>query len=127
MARIPQAGGKPWQEFLAERPIAIIATVGADGGPHAVPVEVLVRDETVWVWCEASSIKARNAVREGRAALVAYKGSDGVLVRGPVRILHAGDDGYDEIVAGFLQKYPREPHANDTLIGIAPDRVSVMA
>jgi predicted pyridoxine 5'-phosphate oxidase superfamily flavin-nucleotide-binding protein len=119
--------GKPWQEFLAERPIAVIATAGSDGTPHAVPVEVLVRDATVWVWCESVSVKARNAAREGRAALVAYKGSDGVLVRGPVRILHDGDDGYAEIVKGFLEKYPREPHPNDTLIGITPTRVSVMS
>ncbi|TMK51414.1 MAG: pyridoxamine 5'-phosphate oxidase family protein, partial [Actinobacteria bacterium] len=29
-----------WQEFLNERPIAVIATPRADGTPHAVPVEL---------------------------------------------------------------------------------------
>lgn len=114
-----------WAEFLAERPIAVLATVGPDGSPHATPVEVVVRDGKVHVWCHASSRKARNAAREGRAALTAYKGHPGVLVRGPVRLIPKGEPGYDEITREFLRKYDREEtYGNDLVIEITPERVS---
>lgn len=119
--------GQPWDEFLNERPIAVLATVSADGMPHAVPVEVLVRDGRVWCWCQASSHKAHNVAREGRAALVAYKSHDGVLVRGLARLTPAGADGYEEIARGFLGKYKREErYGNDVLIEITPERVTAM-
>jgi PPOX class probable F420-dependent enzyme len=125
---VPTVGGRPWEEFLAERPIAVLATVSADGMPHAVPVEVLVRDGRVYCWCQSSSHKAHNVAREGRAALVAYKSRDGVLVRGPARLIPAGEDGYEEIARAFLDKYKREErYGNDVLIEITPDRVTPMA
>ena len=121
----PTVAGRPWEEFVAERPLGVIATVGAEGMPHAVPVEVVVRDGRVYVWCKGSSRKVRNAARDGRAALVAYKGNDGVLVRGRARLLTAGDAGYDAITGAFLKKYERdETYGNDTLIEITPHRVT---
>lgn len=121
----PGVAGRPWEEFLAERRLGVIATAGPDGMPHAVPVEVVVRDGRVYVWCRATSRKARNAAREGRAALVAYKGHDGVLVRGRVRLLQAADPAYGSITAAFLAKYERdETYGNDTLIEITPHRVT---
>ncbi|MGZ4190519.1 MAG: pyridoxamine 5'-phosphate oxidase family protein [Actinomycetota bacterium] len=114
-----------WQEFLGERPIVVIATPREDGTPHAVPVEVLVRDEKVYCWCESFSQKARNAARAERAAIVGYKGHAFVSVRGPVRIISKGEPGYDEITQGFLDKYEREEaYGNDTLIELAPEHVS---
>lgn len=111
--------------FLAERPLGVLATAGPDGTPHAVPVEVVVRDGKAYAWCHATSVKARNAARAGRAALVAYKGQRGVLVRGPVRLIRAGEPGYDEVARAFLAKYDRaETYGNDLLIEIAPERVS---
>jgi hypothetical protein len=103
----------------------VIATPRADGTPHAVPVEVIVRDDKVYCWCERKSQKARNAARAGRAAMVGYKGHAFVSVRGPVRIIAKGEPGYDEIAQGFLDKYEREEsYGNDTLIELAPDHVS---
>lgn len=114
-----------WKEFLAERPIAVLATVGPDGFPHAVPVEVLVRNDKVYLWCRSGSVKARNAVLQGRAAVVAYKGHAGVLVRGTIRLLRPEDAGYDEVTQGFLDKYRREEtYGNDLVIEVAPDRVA---
>jgi hypothetical protein len=114
-----------WESFLAERPIAVLATVGSDGAPHAAPVEVLVRDGRPHVWCRRTSRKARNAAREGRAAITAYKGHAGVLVRGRVRLIGIGDAGYDDLARGFLDKYKREEsYGNDLIIEISPDRVS---
>lgn len=122
---MPDVAGQPWEEFLAERPIGVLATVSPDGMPHAVPVEVLVRNGKVYSWCQAASRKARNAAREGRASLVAYKSHHGVLVRGPVRLISDGDDAYEEIARGFLDKYRREErYGNDTMIEISPERVT---
>ena len=122
---MPDVAGQPWDAFLAERPIAVIATVSPNGMPHAVPVEVLVRDGRVYVWCRATSRKARNAAREGRAALTAYRSHHGVLVRGPARLVAVGESNYAEVTRGFLDKYEREEtYGNDTLIEISPARVT---
>lgn len=103
----------------------MIGTARADGTPHVVPVEVLVRDDKVYVWCERTSQKARNAMRAGRAALVGYKGHAFVSVRGPLNIISKGDAGYDEITRGFLDKYEREEtYGNDTVIEITPEHIA---
>ncbi|MFN2613561.1 MAG: pyridoxamine 5'-phosphate oxidase family protein [Actinomycetota bacterium] len=111
--------------FLAERPIGVMATVGADGMPHAVPCEVVVSDGLVYGWCERSAVRARNVERTARAALTAYKGNSFVLVRGPARLLDVHAAGYTDLTAMFLKKYDRiEAFGNDTLIEITPERVS---
>lgn len=121
----PTVAGRPWDEFLSERPLGVFATVGAEGMPHAVPVEVVVRDGRAYVWCRSSSRKARNAAREGRAALVAYKQNDGVLLRGRVRLIAEGEDGYEGITGAFLKKYERaETYGNDLLIELSPHRIT---
>lgn len=122
-----RVGDQPWEEFLAERPLGVIATVGDDGWPHATPVEVLVRDGAVYAWTKRGSVKARNVAREGRAAMVAYKGHAGVLVRGPARLLDASHERFPAITGAFLAKYEREEtYGNDTLIEITPERVSLL-
>lgn len=101
----------------------MVATIGGDGTPHAVPVEVVVHEGKVYVWCKARSRKARNVARTGRAALTAYKGHDFALVRGPARLLDAGDERYDATTRLFLTKYQRdESYGNDTLIEITPEK-----
>jgi hypothetical protein len=90
-----------------------------------VPVEVLVRDDKVYVWSQRTSLKVRNAVRARRAGLVGYKGHAFVSVRGPVSIVSIGEPGYDEITRGFLAKYEREEtYGNDTLIEITPEHIA---
>ncbi len=114
-----------WQSFLSERRVAVVATNGADGLPHAVPVEVLVEGGKVYVWCRRTSRKARNVERDGRASLVGYKGNDGVLVRGAARLLSAEDQRYEALTAAFLWKYARdETYGNDVLIEIDPEHVT---
>jgi len=79
----------------------------------------------VWCWCGSDSVKARNVERSGRAALVAYKGERFALVRGPARLVRAGEPEYDEITQAFLAKYGREEtYGNDVLVEITPARVS---
>jgi nitroimidazol reductase NimA-like FMN-containing flavoprotein (pyridoxamine 5'-phosphate oxidase superfamily) len=112
-----------WTSFMAERPLAVVSTVSADGTPHAVPVEVVVDDAMAYVWCHGTSVKARNAARTGRAALVAYKGHSFALVRGAAAVLDATHPDYERITRSFLTKYDRgETFGNDTLIRITPER-----
>lgn len=109
-------------EFLAERPLGVISTVSADGTPHAVPIEVVVHQGSVYVWCHATSVKARNAARTGRAAIVAYKGNSFVLVRGSARVEPSAE--HDEVTRMFLDKYDRtESYGNDALIRVTPEKV----
>jgi nitroimidazol reductase NimA-like FMN-containing flavoprotein (pyridoxamine 5'-phosphate oxidase superfamily) len=111
--------------FIGERPLGVLATVGRDGTPHVVPIEVVVRNGKVYSWCEGDSVKARNTQRSGKAAIMAYKGTDGALVRGPARLLTAADPAYEAIARGFLDKYEREEtFGNDTLIEVTPERVA---
>ena len=103
----------------------MIATPRADGTPHVVPVEVLVRNDKVYVWSQATSQKVRNAARAGRAGLVGYKGHAFASVRGPVNLISIGAPGYDEITRGFLDKYEREEtYGNDTLLEITPEHIA---
>ena len=84
-----------------------------------------MRDDKVYCWCEATSQKARNAARAGKAAIVGYKGHAFVSTRGPVRIISKGEPGYDEITRSFLDKYEREEtYGNDTLIELTPEHVA---
>ncbi|HEX9775479.1 MAG TPA: pyridoxamine 5'-phosphate oxidase family protein [Actinomycetota bacterium] len=114
-----------WESWLGERRLAVVATAGADGMPHAVPVEVVVDAGKAYVWCRASSVKARQAARSGTAAIVAYKNLDFVLLRGTARILTASDPSYERLTNAFLAKYERtETYGNDALIQITPERIS---
>ena len=114
-----------WPAFLAERPLGVLSTVGRDGTPHAVPVEVVVYGGKVYAWCESDSAKVANVRRTGKAAMLGYKGLAAVLVRGSARVLTQDNASYAAITGEFLTKYQREEtYGNDVLIEIAPDRVA---
>lgn len=114
-----------WDEFLNERPLAVIATVDADGLPHAVPVEVVVDGGKAYSWGHAGSARLRNVAATGTVALTAYKGAQSfVMVRGAARTLQEGDADYERITALFLKKYQREEtYGNDTLLEITPAKI----
>ena len=114
-----------WQTFLSERPIAVLATVGRDGMPHAVPVEVVVYGGKAYAWCESDSAKVGNVRRTGKAAMLGYKGVAAALVRGPARTLTSDNASYADITQQFLTKYNRtETYGNDVLVEITPDHVT---
>jgi nitroimidazol reductase NimA-like FMN-containing flavoprotein (pyridoxamine 5'-phosphate oxidase superfamily) len=113
-----------WTTYLAERPIGVFATVGRDGMPHAVPVALVVCDGRPAIWCRADSVKVRNAKREGRAALTAYKGNTFVSIRGAVTFIRPGERRYEEITRAHSAKYPGDQPDNDLVIEVSPDRIS---
>lgn len=57
-------------EFLRQPHIAVLATVGPDGQPHATPVWYLYEDGVFLIGVERTSIKHRNVRRNPRATLV---------------------------------------------------------
>jgi nitroimidazol reductase NimA-like FMN-containing flavoprotein (pyridoxamine 5'-phosphate oxidase superfamily) len=113
----------PWEQFLSERPLAVIATVDGET-PHAVPVEVVVDGGRVYTWGKESSKRIAHIKRTARAALVAYKGNAYVMVSGAATILRDDDENYGRITEMFLAKYQREEtYGNDALVAIEPEQV----
>lgn len=112
-------------EFLAERHLATLTTLRADGSPHVVPVgfgyDVLAR--TVRIITFADSVKARNAARGGRAAVSQVDGGRWLTLEGPVR-LATDAESVIAAVDAYAARY-RQPgeRADRVAIEITVDRV----
>lgn len=57
------------EELLSGAHVAVLATLGRDGGPHQAPVWYLWRDGVALVLTERASQKARNIERDPRVSL----------------------------------------------------------
>lgn len=104
--------------FLAERHLASLTTLRADGSPHVVPVgfsfDAAIR--TVRIITFPSSVKYRNALRGGRAAVSQVDGGRWLTLEGTV----SGTDDPTRValaVEGYAARY-RQP-------GERPDRVAI--
>ncbi|GAB3673891.1 PPOX class F420-dependent oxidoreductase [Angustibacter aerolatus] len=75
--------------FLRERHLATLTTLRRDGSPHVVPVGFTWDDEAhvARVITGGDSVKARNAMRGGRAALCQVDGRRWLTVEGAVGVL----------------------------------------
>ncbi len=104
--------------FLAERHLATLTTLRADGSPHVVAVgfsyDAAARVARVITF--PASVKARNAGRGGRAAVSQVDGGRWLTLEGTVRLI-TDADGVAAAVAGYAARY-RQP-------GERPDRVSL--
>ncbi len=112
-------------DFLADRHLATLATLRADGTPHVVavgftwdPAAGLAR-----VITNAGSQKARNAERTGRAALTQIEGPRWLTLEGAARVT---DDPAD--VARAVELYARRyrqprPNPQRVAIEVRVDRV----
>lgn len=111
--------------FLRERHLATLTTLRADGSPHVVAVGFSFDPDAVVVrvitW--ASSVKARNAARGGRAAVSQVDGGRWLTLEGPVRLV-TEPDGVATAVASYTERY-RPPKQRDdrVAIEIAVDKV----
>lgn len=111
------------QEFIAERHLAVLTTLRADGSIHTVPVGFTVGDGVVRVITFAPSVKARNARRGGRANITQIDGARWVAFEGPVRVVDDADS-VAAAVAAYARRY-RQPKERDdrVVIEIEVDRV----
>ncbi|WP_345641309.1 PPOX class F420-dependent oxidoreductase [Streptomyces tremellae] len=85
-----------WRAFLSEGTrTGKLATVGADGAPHVAPIWFLVDGDDLVFNTGKETVKGRNLLREGRAALCVDDERPPfafVLVRGPVTVSEDPDE-----------------------------------
>ncbi|MFM9226584.1 MAG: pyridoxamine 5'-phosphate oxidase family protein [Actinomycetota bacterium] len=104
--------------FLAERHLASLTTLRTDGSPHVVPVGYSFDpvSRTVRIITFPSSVKYRNALRGGRAAVSQVDGGRWLTLEGVV----SGTDDPARValaVEGYTARY--------RLPGDRPDRVAI--
>lgn len=110
--------------FMASRPIAVLASIGDDGIPHAVPVELVVADGRVYSWCRAGARRVQYLRDRPLASVTSYRGDNFACARGPIALRDSSWERYEEITAMFLEKYDRtETYGNDTLVELDPVQV----
>ncbi len=102
--------------FLGERHLGTLVTLRADGSPHAVPVGFTSLAGRIRVITAASSVKARNAARGGRASITQLDGRRWATLEGRVRVV-TDAVSVAEAVAAYARRY-RQP-------GVRPDRVVI--
>jgi PPOX class probable F420-dependent enzyme len=111
--------------FVAERHLATLTTLRADGSPHVVAVGFTYDPgrHVARVITFAPSVKARNAARGARAAVSQVDGARWITLEGSVR-LSADPDEVASAVAAYAARY-RQPKLRDdrVVIEIAVDRV----
>jgi PPOX class probable F420-dependent enzyme len=102
--------------FLAERHLATLTTLRADGSPHVCAVGFSYADGVARVITFASSVKARNAARGGRAAVSQVDGGRWMTLEGAVELV-TDAERVATAVTGYAARY-RQP-------GARPDRVAI--
>jgi PPOX class probable F420-dependent enzyme len=118
------------RRVLDGTPIAHVASVLPDGGPHAVPVWIGTHGDHVAILTGPGSRKARNLRRDPRVALSLTPADNPfqpVLVRGRVVEWLEGDAAW-EIVDRIAAKYIGAPYSREeerVVALIEPDRQSV--
>jgi PPOX class probable F420-dependent enzyme len=122
------------RELIESERVVVVATHGARGWPHLMPLWYVLRDGEIWVWTYAKSQKVRNLERDSRATLLIETGEEygelrGVqieaeaeLIRDPDRVLEFAKlltvrytEGIDEV----------EGDAAAALQAQAPKRVAI--
>jgi len=111
--------------FVAERHLATLTTLRADGSPHVVAVGFTYDPSrhVARVITFAPSVKARNASRGARAAVSQVDGARWITLEGPVSV-SADPDEVASAVAAYATRY-RQPKARDdrVVIEISIDKV----
>ncbi|WP_020659806.1 PPOX class F420-dependent oxidoreductase [Amycolatopsis benzoatilytica] len=108
--------------ILEGAPIAHLATVLPDGGPHVVPVWIGTHDERIVFLTGPGSRKARNLQRDPRAAISLTPPDnpfEPILIRGRVAQWLDGDPAW-EIIDRVAVKYIGQPYSRelDRVVGL---------
>jgi PPOX class probable F420-dependent enzyme len=117
----PSDPGDEVLAFLDERHLATLTTLRADGSPHVVAVGFTYspQERLARVITFASSIKARNATRGGRAAVCQVDGGRWLTLEGTVRATTEPDRVADA-VERYAVRY-RQPKVRDDRVAIEID------
>src|SRR5690242_11938845 len=103
-------GSMTWTEVadrLAEARTYWLGSTTASGAPHAAPVWGVVTGETLHLYSERRTVKARNLAADPRVVVHLESGEDVVIVRGTAQDLGAPADVPD-VVAALSAKYTGE-------------------
>lgn len=117
----PSDPGDEVLAFLDERHLATLTTLRADGSPHVVAVGFTYspQERLARVITFASSVKARNATRGGRAAVCQVDGGRWLTLEGTVRATTEPDRVADA-VERYAVRY-RQPKVRDDRVAIEID------
>ena len=81
-----------------------LATTGADGAPHTVPVWGAVVGSDLYTYGERNTVKARNLDRDDRAIVHLESAEDVLIVHGRLEDLGRPQDA-DSVLRAFDAKY----------------------
>lgn len=111
--------------FLSERHLATLTTLRRDGSPHVVPVGFTWDPEAglARVITNATSQKARNADRAGRAVVCQVDGRHWLSLEGRARVLDDPDSVVDAETRYAARYKPPRANPARVVIEIAVDRV----
>jgi PPOX class probable F420-dependent enzyme len=114
----PRAPDDAVVDFLAERHLATLTTLRADGSPHVVAVGFTYSsgEQLVRVISFASSVNPRNAARGGRAAVCQVDGGRWLTLEGTVRVT-SDPAAVATAVERYAARY-REPGAREDRVAI---------
>jgi PPOX class probable F420-dependent enzyme len=118
------------RSVLDGTPLAHLASLLPDGGPHSVPVWIATHGDHVAILTGPGSRKARNLRRDPRVALSLTPAGTPfppVVIRGRVVEWLAGDAGW-EIVDRISAKYTGGPYPREeerVVALIEPERQSI--
>ena len=104
--------------FLAERRLATLTTLRADGTPHVTPVGFTWDDEQhlARVITSGTSVKARNAARGGPVVLCQFEGRLWLALEGTVAVL-ADVGAVREAESRYAARY-RAPRENPRRVAL---------
>ena len=104
--------------FLAERHLATLTTLRADGSPHVVAVGFSYDAEAglVRVITGGTSQKVRNVDRGSRAAVGQVDGARWLSLEGPA-VVRRDEEAIAEAVRRYAERY-QAPRPNDTRVAI---------
>ncbi len=117
-----QAGAMTWDEIARRLSAARtywLATTLPSGAPHAAPVWGVVCGQTLYLYSERSTVKARNLAMDPRVIVHLESGEDVLIVRGIAE--DVGEPSrVPAVVAALAAKYTR-PGDRQYLPGADPD------
>jgi general stress protein 26 len=95
--------------FVEQQRVVVVATIGARGWPHLMPLWYVVREGQIWGWTYAKSQKARNLERDDRATLQLEDGAEYQELRGVMlevhTVIHRDIDLVAELGAEIFSRY----------------------
>jgi len=103
------------REILDGTPVAHLASVLPDGGPHTVPLWIGTHGDHIAVFTGPDSRKARNLRRDPRVAISLTPADNPfqpVIIRGTVVEWVDGDAGW-EIIDRISKKYTGGPYTRE--------------